>query len=353
MQGNSQWKVGLFEVGDCGQCLYSYCCCVCAMASTRTHVDDSQCLFNLFCGTSPVSRYFVRTAYEIPGNATNDIAINLFCPCCSVNQMLQTAVDRGNPSIGVGSRYNTRQFSSKAMYYCTGASNDAGNIAEVDYEAVPITFSQWLYACFCTPCAIGSSLETSTGLPFILGCCCVNPWYARNITRYQYRIQGNEVTEECLGPLCLSYVFGGIVGLWGILVPLATIPTAQVVGETAARGPCTAPRYLSSQNKSYKYRRGEAKVTWNRDVGGGISGGGDDNESDQLLMRTPPRAPFGDGNGSSPVSSIALSSPDNEELKLSSPMSHSSDAPSFVFAEPLSRGSSFSKKLPHTSAALL
>jgi hypothetical protein len=42
------------------------------------------------------------------------------------------------------------------------------------------------------------------GMPFWIGCCCTNLCFARNITRYHYRIAGDDCMEECLVPYGMS-----------------------------------------------------------------------------------------------------------------------------------------------------
>jgi len=120
-----RFEIGLFEFGDPSMCLYSYCCCVCSAASARTHMDDSMCLFNLCCLNVIPLRYLIRTAYKIPGNANHDVFLSSFCPCCVINQLIQTAFSRGPPSEQAGHFTNkhdwinnSNQFASNISLYC-------------------------------------------------------------------------------------------------------------------------------------------------------------------------------------------------------------------------------------------
>ena len=55
------FSIGLFEVGDCKSCAYSWLCCWCAKAEARTYLDGSGCLYNLFCMDLAPLRLFTRT----------------------------------------------------------------------------------------------------------------------------------------------------------------------------------------------------------------------------------------------------------------------------------------------------
>lgn len=48
-------------------------------------------------------------------------------------------------------------------------------------------------------------------MPWLIGCCCVNVWMARNLLRYQYRIQGNDLIEEFAFP-CGMEILGNALG---------------------------------------------------------------------------------------------------------------------------------------------
>lgn len=52
---------------------------------------------------------------------------------------------------------------------------------------------------------------TQIGMPFFMGCCCVNMCAARNLIRYQYRISGDDFIEELVIPCgiqCLGKTLG-------------------------------------------------------------------------------------------------------------------------------------------------
>eukprot|EP01035_Chromulina_nebulosa_P020552 gene20552-26655_t len=130
-------------------------------------------------------RYITRTAYGIDGNACIDIVQSLFCPCCVVNQLLQTTMIHGNPVESSGSIHNNKIWRS-----------------DKDWDLIPLSFS-----IACMPCAMGVALETSIGMPYLMGCCLM-PCEARNLVRYQYRIGGNDILEECIIPVCASLMLG-------------------------------------------------------------------------------------------------------------------------------------------------
>ena len=84
----TRWAISLFEIGDIGTCLYSYCCTPCALAQARTNLDGSSCCFNICFLTSCPERWMIRTAYGIHGNAWEDCFIPCACPCCVANQVV-------------------------------------------------------------------------------------------------------------------------------------------------------------------------------------------------------------------------------------------------------------------------
>lgn len=64
-----QWSNGLFSIGECGTCLYSWFCTPCALASTRTNYDSSNCVMNFCCGSAPLLLNIIREGYNIEGGS--------------------------------------------------------------------------------------------------------------------------------------------------------------------------------------------------------------------------------------------------------------------------------------------
>ena len=83
-----------------------------------------------------------------------------------------------------------------------------------------------LYSTFCYPCAVGSLLNTSIGMPWYFGCLCVNSFAAYNILRYQYNIEGNELLIDLIAPV--GYLSGFQV-LFGCIQGLIGIPVLKIV----------------------------------------------------------------------------------------------------------------------------
>lgn len=162
----------------------------------------------------------VRSAYGI-GNLDdcwNDCLVSCFCPCCTINQMIQTTNEKKNPSTNGGKPFNTRAFSAQ------GSSNQ---------------FYQCLCALCCMPCSVGEFLQKGVGMPYLLGCFCAPLFYARNIIRYQYRIRpesSSDCMTECVVPYayyccmnCLLSIIAGFIPcvyccvcpvIWGPLVAM-------------------------------------------------------------------------------------------------------------------------------------
>lgn len=77
------------------------------------------------------------------------------------------------------------------------------------------------------------------GMPWYMGCCCVDVWMARNLIRYQHRLKGNDLLEECALPFGLR-LLGNVVGnvipcapciVYGLFVVLSM----QLLEETQKR----------------------------------------------------------------------------------------------------------------------
>jgi len=145
------------------------------------------------------------------------------------NQAYQTAKDRGM-SVDNGGRYaNVNQFN-------------------IPIPPPTATVQNYAYSCCCMPCAVGDMMERALGMPWYLGCCCTNVWAARNIMRYEYRVQGNDVLEEVVAP-CGAHLLTNLVQqcipcagcvLWAGYAALVT----QLRLEADGRAPSTGA-YLS------------------------------------------------------------------------------------------------------------
>ena len=83
------WKIGLLEIGEPSDCLYSFCAPPCASAAARNHLDQSSICFNIICLNPIAARWLIRTAYEIPGDANNDLLVGSLLCCCSINQVIR------------------------------------------------------------------------------------------------------------------------------------------------------------------------------------------------------------------------------------------------------------------------
>lgn len=222
------WSINLFDVGNNEDCLYSYCCCPCAVAQSRSNLDNSSFLFNFFCTTAVPTRWLIRSAYGIEGRPRDDL-ISLSCPCCSANQLYQTSKRYGNPSSNGGRPYNTDIF--------------RGDVKRN-------WISNCLLSTFCKQCSIGLILQQAIGMPFWMGCLCVYPFEARNFVRYQYRIAGED-NYELLAPVVLRMVDGliskpslGIVTFYNLT---EVIITMQLLAEMEYRkiDNTTTGRYLT------------------------------------------------------------------------------------------------------------
>ena len=228
---NPDFVVPIFGVGNTKDCMFSWCCCPFALAQSRTTLDGSPFCFNVFCLNPVAARWTIRTAYGLRGEALDDTVKSVFFPCCSVNQLYQTTQSYGNPAKFGGRLYNQELF--------------RGDVTKKDccYNC--------LFATFCTPCAVGSVMDTTMGMPWMMACCCVNPFLARNLMRYHWRMKGDDTMEMVTPLVCCTidqFVFldpYGVISLYGIGAMLVTM---QLLGEVDARGGDTtleAKRYLT------------------------------------------------------------------------------------------------------------
>eukprot|EP01038_Epipyxis_sp_PR26KG_P009332 gene9332-12574_t len=229
----NDWEIPLCSIGDCVPCLYAWGCTSLAFAEGKSNVDGSQVQFNATCIPCCVTRWLVRTAYGIPGDACNDCLLSTFCSCCVANQLFQTSYRLGNPVKNSGGYHN--------------------NIGEKQ-TTTPCTCSACCYSLWCFPCATGKALERSIGMPFFLGCCCVNPCTASQLVRYQYRIKGSDIGADLVFPYVL-YSIGYALNLFtaGAALPLIFIPytvnkVAGTLAEAESRGGGEAQRYLAGYN---------------------------------------------------------------------------------------------------------
>jgi hypothetical protein len=159
------WEIGLYDSGDVLYCFYSYFCCPCALASSRSYLDDSSWLYNIFCSKICITRWLIRSAYSIEGHVAYDVMASMCCPCCIVNQMLQTTMKHRNLSNRFGSSYNKYLWTS-----------------EKDWDIPPCILST-----FTMPCLQGMSLQRSLGMKLpsieviliICWCLCRDALYLR------------------------------------------------------------------------------------------------------------------------------------------------------------------------------
>lgn len=184
-------------------------------------------------------RWLARTAYGIPGNEYDDLYYGCCCPCCSVNQVLQTTKTYGYPPKS-GTIFNQEEFSS------------------------PIVSSNCLLCIstfLCTPCTIGEIAQNGLGMPWWMGFCFLTPCSIRNLIRYHYRIRGNDLMEELCIP-CSLYGTASCLALFFCLfspcICIAMCPSyvsflSQLVNETNLKKTGEYHRYLIGYNLSLNH----------------------------------------------------------------------------------------------------
>lgn len=183
------------------------------MSSARFKLDGSDCYLNC-CYLNPiVLRWMTRSAYNISGSECEDVCLGLFCSCCVINQTLQTTKNKGKPFPNVGPGANHQSYLKDDPEYCCHC----------------------LYACCCTPCAVATSVNRAMHMPCWMAFCCSNYCISRSMLRYHYRIEGEDLEEDCLYPLCAMMAINSVV-----LSPLGclyfTNHTMDMLKETKHRG---------------------------------------------------------------------------------------------------------------------
>ncbi len=194
-QQKRSFTIGLFEVGKCTSCMFSFCCTPCAIAQARSALDGSNGWFNMCFVPAPVVRWFIRSAYGIDGSASSDILTTCCFTPCAANQMYQTAVALGPPTTDSGHRYNNQNWRTRTDEGCL------------------TTMKNCCYATFCPHCATAAALQTAFDMPFWFGLCCMNPCVATNFIRYQYRISGEDLCEDCVSVACWPFTINAIMKL--------------------------------------------------------------------------------------------------------------------------------------------
>ena len=104
-------------------------------------------------------------------------------------------------------------------------------------------------------CTIGDLLQAAYGMPWCLGCCCVNLFFARNTIRYQYRLKttsgANECVEECLVPYAMYCLVNAITTVCPILAPIAYCQWVALVMVALNLSEEVKNRSTGDQRKAY------------------------------------------------------------------------------------------------------
>jgi hypothetical protein len=72
----------------------------------------------------------------------------------------------------------------------------------------------------------------------------MTPCAARNVLRYQYRLRGDDISEELLGPIAASVALYGLFVTPLMLLPIISSYSNQIYNEVQYRGKSMHQRYL-------------------------------------------------------------------------------------------------------------
>jgi hypothetical protein len=115
-------------------------------------------------------------------------------------------------------------------------------------------------------------------MPYILGCCCISPCESRNIIRYQHRIAGNDLAEECCIPILFSVILAKLFYWPCFVFPGAFLVMQSYLESKSITFPSTVkPQYLSSTYFQQRSMEDEARTLLN-----------DENEDDYEHQRDNP-----------------------------------------------------------------
>lgn len=110
------------------------------------------------------------------------------CPCCSINQVYQTTLQRGNPFQSHGRSYNVNPFL-------------------MTYPQCELCSCDIFRSFFCIPCVIADILHDSISMPWYMACLFVHPCAMRNLYRYQHHIEGDDDCTELSCSILQGQIF--------------------------------------------------------------------------------------------------------------------------------------------------
>ena len=101
--------------------------------------------------------------------------------------MYQTTKAKGNPTSDGGATFNTTKM--KPINYW------------------PSNHENFAYNMCCSCCAKADIMQNVFGMPWWMGCCCINIPYFRNAIRYQYRLTTSTENAEWIEECCIPFTF--------------------------------------------------------------------------------------------------------------------------------------------------
>jgi hypothetical protein len=190
----------------------------CALASAKSSIDGSSCCFNLFCVHPMTSVWLIQTAYGIEFSCAESLFKHCCCSTCYINQVYQTALNKGIPNQTKGRPFNRIPLKQNC----------------------PKCTCEVCYALCCPSCYLAEQLDKHIGMPYCMGLCCVFPWTAMNIIRYQYRIAGDDFWEDCFPGMCCITWIPMSVPVMAIITATKGVLTLQQISTEPITG-----RYLA------------------------------------------------------------------------------------------------------------
>ena len=147
----------------------SCCCCPCAAAIAKSHVDGTSALYNCCCWNTLASYSFVRYEYRLEGTCSNDFWTVLCCGPCAVRQMYTEAVSvRGTPphyQTGQNEQWKQDCFECELMDLATVVVCPCGIAGETRERLQPASKYDTCFNCCClVPCAMYGQVRQRYGI---------------------------------------------------------------------------------------------------------------------------------------------------------------------------------------------
>lgn len=162
--------------------------------------------FFAWCGSSPLSRSYMREVYRIPGDAGWDCCLFYCCRGCVAAQMLGQVYIAGPPD----------------TYPATNDDLTSNFIALPSEcrDCVCLDPCNLVHSVLCLQCLSSAHVTAATGLPAWISCCYSSYCLNHHVIRMNYGIPGSTQWNDCLEPCLCFLLFIPPLTIVGITISL-------------------------------------------------------------------------------------------------------------------------------------